>query len=294
VHASARRNRPAGFALLATLSLLIAGCSSATKAPEAKLTPPPITGTPQPPASGRGGMTGLPLSVYNWGDQDIQRDAELRTSLAVSCMHKAGFATFSGDNYQGAEPPDNTTALPAGAWGYLGADIAGVQGFHPPKRSPVRTAPAGTDDSEAFVTARVDCDRQIAEQLKPPSQAGAELVNRLFSESLQATGRDSRVTEATRSWADCMAKSGYHVADPTAPLQQYRGPGSPTGEELATARADADCTTRSNLAGVYFAVLAGYQKQQIEQNAAALATQQKAVKDQAERIARLLAGPGTP
>ncbi|GAA0681148.1 hypothetical protein GCM10010193_38610 [Kitasatospora atroaurantiaca] len=238
-------------------------------------------------------MTGLPLSAYNWGDQDIQRDAQLRTSLAVSCMHKAGFAGFSGDNYQGTEPPDNATALPAGAWGYLGADIAGVQGFHPPKRSQVRTAPAGTDDSEAFVTARVDCDRQIAEQLKPPSPAGTELVNRLFSESLQATGRDSRVTEATRSWADCMARSGYRVADPTTPLQQYRGPGSPTAEELATARADADCTTRSNLAGVWFAVLTGYQKQQIDQNATALAAQQKAVKDQAERIARLLAGSGT-
>lgn len=286
---STRRIRLVGLVLAATLSTLVAGCASDPKTPKAKPTPPAITGTPQAPDSGRAGMTGLPLSAYQAGDQDIQKQTQVQMSLAVACMHKAGFTAFTGDNYQGADPPDNATALPAGAWGYLGAETAAAQGFHPPRRGPVKSAPAVVDDSQAYVTARVDCDRQVAEQFKSTDQTGTDLVNRLFAESLQATDQDSRVAATTRTWADCMAKAGYTAGDPNALLQQYRGGPSPSATEIATAKADAECTGRSNLAGVYFAVLAGYQRQQIEQNATALATHQQALKDQNARLAKLLA-----
>ncbi|MEV6977916.1 hypothetical protein [Kitasatospora sp. NPDC093806] len=212
----------------------------------------------------------------------------MRNMLVVSCMRRAGYTAFSGDGLQAAQPPDNATALPAGAWGYLGADVAGVQGFHPPKRPrPAVPPPAGS--GEAYDAARVDCDRQAQERLGSPAGAGAELVGRLFGESLAATGRDGRVTAATKEWAGCMAAAGFQADDPAALPDRFRGGPEPTPAELATARADADCTGHSNLAGIWFAVLAGYQRQQIEHNAQALNAHREAVRAQDAKLTRLLA-----
>ncbi|MDH6576983.1 hypothetical protein [Kitasatospora sp. MAP5-34] len=297
--AHGRRNRLAGLLLAVLLPALATGC--ATGGPgrpdgqtSAEPTPPAVTSTPPAPDSGSAAMNGLPLAAYQPGDQDIQQAGQSQTTLVVSCMHKAGFATFSADDYPRATPPDNTSTLPAGAWGYLGAQAAATQGFHPPAQSPVQspvpgTPPVAPDESEAYVTARVDCDRQVADQLKPVDQSGTDLVNRLSAESLQEADQDSRVTTATSTWAACMTKAGYPTANPDTLAQHYRSIGGPPSTtELATARTDADCTARSGLAGVYFAVLTGYQRQQITQNATALTAHQQVLKDQRQRLAKLL------
>ncbi|MFF1909760.1 hypothetical protein [Kitasatospora sp. NPDC058218] len=218
------------------------------------------------------------------------KEIQARNMLVVSCMQRAGFTGFGGDGLQTAQAPDNATALPAGAWGYLGAEVAAVQGFHPPKRAlPRPTAPAA-GSGEAYDTARVDCDRQAAERIGSPPGSGAELVGRLFDESIGATGRDARVTAATRDWSACMAAAGFRADDPAALPERYRAVAEITPGELATARADADCTLRSNLAGIWFAVLAGYQRQQIDRNAQALTAQQEAVRAQDAKLTRLVAG----
>ncbi|GAA1412817.1 hypothetical protein GCM10009639_65370 [Kitasatospora putterlickiae] len=212
----------------------------------------------------------------------------MRNALVVSCMHRAGYTGFSGDGLQEARPPDNATALPAGAWGYLGAEIAGVQGFHPPRRTVPGAGPAAVA-GEAYDTTRVDCDRQASERIGSAPGPGADLIGRLFADSLDATGRDQRVTEATARWADCMAAAGFQADDPAALLDRFRAAPETTPAELATARADADCTTRTNLAGIWFTVLAGYQRQQIDHNAQALNAHRDAVRAQDARLTRLLA-----
>ncbi|WP_329489331.1 hypothetical protein OG618_22475 [Kitasatospora sp. NBC_01246] len=218
------------------------------------------------------------------------KEIQARNMLVVSCMQRAGFTGFGGDGLQAAQAPDNATALPAGAWGYLGAEAAAVQGFHPPKRALPRPVAPAAGPAEAYDAARVDCDRQAAERIGSPPGPGAELVGRLFDESIGATGRDARVAAATGEWSTCMAAAGFRVDDPAALPERYRAVAEITPGELATARADADCTARSNLAGIWFAVLAGYQRQQIDRNAQALTAQQEAVRAQDAKLTRLVTG----
>ncbi|MBV6702858.1 hypothetical protein KV557_38155 [Kitasatospora aureofaciens] len=205
-------------------------------------------------------------------------------------MRRAGFPAFDGDGLQPAQAPDNATALPAGAWGYLGADAAAVQGFHPPKRTLPRPAAAPAGSGEAYDTARVDCDRQAAERLGSPQGSGTELVGRLFDDSLKATGKDTRVVAATKEWSACIAAAGFEAASPEALPERFRAAPEITPEELATARADLDCTAKSNLATLWFAVLAGYQRQLIDRNAEALTAQREAVRAQDAKLTKLLAG----
>ncbi|MFD8787171.1 hypothetical protein [Kitasatospora sp. NPDC059599] len=235
-------------------------------------------------------MTGLPLSAYRADDRSAVQEIRARNALVVSCMHRAGFAAFTGDGLQPAQPPDNATALPAGPWGYLGTQAAATLGFHPPKRPLPRpgTAPAGS--GEAYDAARVDCDRQAAERLGSPPATGADLVSRLFDESTAATAGDARVVAATARWGACMASAGFPATAPEELPRQYRAAPEPTPTELAAARADAGCTTTSDLAAVWFAALTGYQRQLIDRNAQALTAQQEAVRAQDAKLTRLLAG----
>ncbi|MFB7475388.1 hypothetical protein [Kitasatospora sp. NPDC056184] len=212
----------------------------------------------------------------------------MRNALVVSCMRRAGYTGFSGDGLQEARPPDNATALPAGAWGYLGAEVAGVQGFHAHRRA-VPEAGAAPAAGEAYDAARVDCHRQASDRIGAPPGPGADLIGRLFSESMAVTGKDERVVAATGQWSACMAAAGFGADDPATLPERFRTAAEATPAELATARADADCTTRSNLAAIWFTVLAGYQRQQIDRNAAALNAHREAVRAQDAKLARLLA-----
>ncbi|AUG79374.1 hypothetical protein CFP65_4643 [Kitasatospora sp. MMS16-BH015] len=291
----ARRALLTGAVLAATLPALLTGCAADHRTPADHPTPPVVTDTPPAPESGRAGMAALPLAAYQPDDATLQQQSAIRVSLAVSCMHKAGFASFTADSYQGDTPSGtNNTALPAGAWGYLGSEAAETQGFHPagrPTPSPTATGrpSAGPSEaSEAYVSARVECDRRIVDAFQPSDQLGTELVNRLFAESLQAAEQDTRVTEATRTWSTCMTTAGHPATTPEALLQHYRTAPAVTPAELAAARADTACTTSTHLAGLYFAVLAGYQRQQITRNATALADHQQALHEDATRFAKLL------
>ncbi|MFF4818519.1 hypothetical protein ACFY2K_28500 [Kitasatospora sp. NPDC001309] len=237
-------------------------------------------------------MTGLPLSAYQADDRPAVKEIQARNALTVSCMHRAGFAGFTGDGLQAAQPPDNATALPAGAWGYLGAEAAATLGFHPPRRSAPRPDPAPAGSGEAYDGARVDCDRQTAERIGSPPAAGSRLVDRLFQESTTATARDARVVAATGQWTACMTAAGFRTTTPEELAHGYSTTPDPTPAELAAARADADCTARSGLAGLWFAVLAGYQRQLIDHNAQALTAQQEAVRAKDAKLTRLIAGEG--
>lgn len=270
--------------LAAALPALLTGCAPDHRAEAAGPTPPAVTGTPQAPESGPAAMAALPLAAYQTAPEAARRLAELRTSLAVSCMHRAGFAAFTAD-----PPAEESDTLPAGAWGYLDAGAAATQGFHPPTRPSAGASRTPDDNSDAYVTARVECDRRMADEFKPVDQPGTDLVNRLFAESLQATDRDTRVTTATRAWSDCMSRAGRPATDPATLLRRYRSAPAATPAELADAGADATCTAGTGLGGLYFAVLAGYQQQQIDRNTTTLSDHQQALKDDAARLAKLLA-----
>ncbi|MFI6152071.1 hypothetical protein ACIBCA_05215 [Kitasatospora sp. NPDC051170] len=208
-------------------------------------------------------------------------------------MHRAGYAAFTGDALQPPHPPDDATAMPAGAWGYLGGPTALELGFHPPRRPDPRRPDAEAGyGGEAYDAARVDCDRQVAERIGSPPASGADLVSRLFDESTKAAARDSRVVEARRTWASCMEKAGFPASAPEDLPKTYGTGPEITQAELAAARADADCTDSSGLAGIWFAAVEGYQRQLIDHNSQALTAVKEAVRAQGEKLTELIAGEG--
>jgi hypothetical protein len=92
-------------------------------------------------------------------------------------------------------------------------------------------------------------------------------------------------------WSACMAKEGYRTSNANTFSQQaqvtlglrpppgpapatFNPPGQPTAAQnkaqIAMAVADADCTQSSDLAGIYFAVQASYEKQFVTANQQAL------------------------
>ncbi|MEW1913862.1 hypothetical protein AB0442_36470 [Kitasatospora sp. NPDC085895] len=281
--AAGRRSAAAALALLA-----LAGCGAGGGGTPAPALTPPALGTPTAPPSGREGMLALPLSAYGSDrEQNARREQAVR-ALTADCMHAAGWAGFTGDDALdgGGEVPD-ASALPAGAFGYLRAEVAAVQGFHgPTAAAPVRTPrpPA----SEAEGAAAQGCVKKALTAVRPTDTAGSELVDALFGRSLEATGRDARVVAATRAWSACMRDAGFADTTPDGLVARYHGPGRPTAEELAAATADERCTAAGNLAGIWFAALAGYQRQLIDANQERLAAYRASVAEQAAQLGRVV------
>ena len=117
------------------------------------------------------------------------------------------------------------------------------------------------------------------------SLAGIETMNDDISNDVV---QDPDFKEATKAWSACMARNGYSSRDAdTLMLQELdalglRGtpgsgatPGSgPTvaqnEAQIAAAVTNAGCTLSTDLAGIYFAVQAGYEQQFVTANQQAL------------------------
>ncbi|HXP21832.1 MAG TPA: peptidoglycan-binding domain-containing protein [Streptosporangiaceae bacterium] len=95
---------------------------------------------------------------------------------------------------------------------------------------------------------------------------------------------DQAVIKATRQWSACMLTNGYGRTDPNTllhselPVINSGGQSNATpsaaqnGTQIAAAEADAACTQSAGLAGIYFAVQAGYEQQIVDANTQQLST----------------------
>jgi hypothetical protein len=289
-------------------ALLLAGCSTGPggHGAAAALTPPALPAAPTAPPTGRDGMIHLPLSAYQADDQADNQRRQVVQALTMRCLRDGGYtldpqAVFGVSRVAGQ---DNATALPGGPWGYLGAEQAATQGFHgvsdpqSPQSQPGQPGQSGQSGQSAQQpmtpaeqTAVQDCTRKALQTVQPPDTPARRLVSQLFGDSISAAAGDSRVRSADGRWRDCMARAGIQATDPQALVAQYQRQRPPAGEqELTAAEADAACTGSTGLAATYFAVLAGYQQEQIDRHSAELAGQQQAVSAESARIAKLLAG----
>ena len=98
-------------------------------------------------------------------------------------------------------------------------------------------------------------------------------------------GDHRAVKKATTQWAACMARNGYHYTQAGAvfPDQLHQAYGgqrdispsstvSPAANQaqISAAVTDSTCTQTTDLAGIYFAVLASYEQQLVNANQQAL------------------------
>jgi hypothetical protein len=124
--------------------------------------------------------------------------------------------------------------------------------------------------------------QDFGESVQKGALAGIEtLSNDIYND----VAKDGAVTSATQAWKACMTKNGYNFSQPWNVFFQelqsmYGGKRSITPREtvstaanqaqIATAVTDADCTQSTDLAGIYFAVLASYEQQLVNANQQAL------------------------
>ncbi|WP_281155395.1 hypothetical protein [Streptomyces sp. HYC2] len=272
--------------------LLATGCSAGLTGSAANVTQPAIAATPTAPATGYDGLIQLPLSAYGTSEQDDVLLYRTNEALITRCMKGRGHASYSSQNTTrpAAKTKEEKEAIhPAGAWGYIGSATAKRIGFHvavPLSATKGPTGQALKDYNACFDEA----DKQL------PSLAGTQggkLTHDLFTQSFQQTGSDSRVGAARERWSACMNAAGHPAG---APEKLANGPwdsDKPTANEIAAAMADESCTRSSRLAAVYFAVLAGYQRQLISANTKVLTGYRKQVQEQIDQATRLLAATAT-
>jgi hypothetical protein len=132
--------------------------------------------------------------------------------------------------------------------------------------------PAPSAD-KSLVASMVASLRAGAARIKADYKAldDPRLADRLSSEALFRTHRDSRVRASIESWRQCMKTAGFDYTEPVAANDDPAfGTEQPTAAEIKTATADVACKVSSDLLSVMATVETAYQKRALEENAQAL------------------------
>jgi hypothetical protein len=293
-----------GLCLLACCAALAACTADPHKGPNTSVTTPRV-GRPAPPTSAQAALSSDPFTPYaalGLSNNDGLAPGESSFALGGACMSAAGYPNVNDADIpfgiRIGGPGSLAFSQPWGEWGYLGATEAQQYGFNAPPGSalnqlgingPPPNGPPNypqAEQSAVFKCATIEQNFSDAVQ-KGPLAGIATLSTDITNDVL----RDPAMKSATRAWTACMAKNGYTFHNPqdvffTELQNMYNGgkagginitPGqqvSPSAQraQLAAAVTDSDCTLSADLAGIYFAVLASYERQLVNTNQQALNT----------------------
>jgi hypothetical protein len=286
-----------GLCLLICCGALAACTAAPRKGPDTIVSTPSV-GRPPAPASAQAALSDeafTPYAALGTSNDDGLAPGESGFNLFVACVSAAGYPSAADNDLElfGVGGGNLSTSQPWGAWGYLGAADAQQYGFGSALigLSSMGIVDAGTSNSAASPSpaeqaAANKCgtiERGFVNAVATGPLAG---IGTLSKDIANDVGNDASVQAATRAWSACMAKNGYNLDQPQSVYQQeaqamYGGKGniitgapisaSVQRAQLAAAVTDADCTQSSDLAGIYFAVQASYERQLVTANQQALA-----------------------
>jgi hypothetical protein len=283
---------------------ILAGCcaaltactAAAPKGPDATVTTPAVR-RPPAPASTQAALSSeafTPYAALGQSSNDGLAPGESGFSLDGACMTAEGYPGPAAASQVGPSSLGDSGlafAQPSGAWGYLGAADAQQYGFLGPGPDPsaeglyAGPAPNFASLPQAEQAAANKCytiEQDFANALNKGPLAGVGTLSNDIAADVQ---NDPAVQAATRAWSACMAKNGYSFGAPqtawrkemtaTYPGQRQIAPSTPVSAsanraQLAAAVTDAGCSHSSDLAGIYFAVQASYEKQLVTANQQAL------------------------
>ena len=267
-------------------------CSSCSNVSPASHLKPPAIGTPEPPSAWWAAQSNLPLMAYSFSDQDQALVFNAIKKLKVQCMHRSGYPNYDGSDttYQVETPATRANESGPGVYGYIDAAQAHKFAFNVPGVQPGPGSVASIPTAEEDLANK--CGNE-AEGKVPFEPADQRLADQLFNESHTATVNDGRYRDALARWSACMKRAGYAADDPVKFARDSMSRSvTPATPEFAAAAADVACTRESDLAGVYFALEAGYQRELIASNAKPL--EQVIKQNQAEVVvAKGVAADGT-
>jgi hypothetical protein len=304
--------------LLAGCCAALTACTAApSKGPNTAVSTPRV-GRPPPPTSAQAAVSREAFSPYaglGLSGNDGLAPGEGGLALAGACMTAEGYpgadAAFDADNIN-LGVGYLSFSLPWGAWGYLGAADAQQYGFRfmpgptlsalgidPGPANPPTVPPA----EQAAAGKCLTIEQDFANSVDGGPLAG---IGALSNDVSTDVAHDPAVQAATRAWSACMAKNGYSFNQPQTvwgkemtamyPGQQQITPSTPVSAaaqqaQLAVAATDAGCTQSSDLAGIYFAVQASYEKQLVTANQQALTAAVKQYKGAYAKDLSKLAAP---
>ena len=289
-----------GLAVLAGCCAALAACTAAPpKGPDPTVTTPAV-GRPPAPVSAQAALSSeafTPYAALGISSNDGLAPGESQYTLAGPCMNAAGYPGVTTND--GIVPTSISIGgglaftQPWGGWGYLGTADAQQAGFRYPP-GPALTAlglggafgPAGPPSVPAAEQAAANKCGTIMQDFANATQDGALAgIITLGNDIGNDVAHDTALKNATRAWSACMAKNGYSSGQPQNLFNQewqvmYGGhhfispstqvSSSANQAQLAAAVTDAGCTQSSDLAGIYFAVQASYEKQLVTANQQAL------------------------
>ncbi len=279
-------------------AVLSACTAAASKGPDVTVSTPSV-GRPQPPSSAQAALSRdafTPYAALGQSNDDGLAPNESDDALTSACLTAAGYPNSGNVPIAISAGPANLAfSQPWGTWGYLGAAEAEQSGFRlvpgsalsqlgidaPPPGSNPGSLPAAEQAAlgKCF-TIMNNFDNAVQ---KGPLAGIDTLTNDIYNDVL----KDTAVKSATQAWTACMAKNGYSFHQPDTvfrqALQDMYGHShqvslnatiSPAANQaqIAMAVADATCTQSTDLAGIYFAVLASYEQQIVNANQQALTT----------------------
>jgi len=275
----------------------LAGCTAgAPKGPDVTVSTPSV-GRPQPPSSVQAALSRMaftPYAALGQSDNDGLAPGESSYALSQACLAAAGYPDAGHVPFAISLGPANLAfSQPWGAWGYLGSAEAEQYGFRVPPGSalsnlgidvnPAPANPAGLPQAEQ--TAMGKCatiEQDFTEAIGKGPLAGILTLSNDIASDVQ---KDAAVKNATRQWSACMARNGYSYQQPQTvffdQIQKMFGGSrwinvgatvstAANQAQIAAAVTDASCTQSADLAGIYFAVQAGYEQQIVNENQQAL------------------------
>jgi hypothetical protein len=286
--------------LICCCAALTACTAAAPKGPDATVTTPAV-GRPPAPASAQAALSSeafTPYAALGISNNDGLAPGASQYAITEPCMSAAGYPGITLSD--GIVPFDislgGPTGLafnqPWGGWGYLGAADAQQYGFRVPPGTALTALglgghlPANSPSVPAAEQAAANKCGAITQAFATATQDGALAgIITLSNDIASDVAHDPAVKNAIRAWSACMAKNGYAVDQPQNVVDQefqvmYGGQrsispsttvsASANQAQLAAAVTDADCSQSSDLAGIYFAVQASYEKQLVTANQQAL------------------------
>jgi hypothetical protein len=287
-----------GLALLICCCAALAACTAAApKGPDTTVTTPAV-GRPPAPQSAQAAISSEAFTPYaglGAASDDGLAPGDTYTALHTACMNDAGYGQYADSTPTETTSSDAplTFQQPFGPFGYLGAAQAARYGFNyvsppgpgplPNPANPFAGLPAGVL-AAAGKCFNIVLDFNNAQAVT--SMAGIDSTdNAIGNDAVQ----NPDVKNATKAWSACMARNGYTAPDANTLANQELDalgftarsiraghiPGSGLTQaqnkaQIAAAVADAHCTQAADLAGIYFAVQAGYEQQLVTANQQAL------------------------
>jgi hypothetical protein len=285
----------AGLGALTCCAALAACTAGPPKGPNATVSTPSV-GRPPLPASAQAALSREAFTPYagiGAASDDGLAPGESGSALAAACMTAEGYpgpaaAGQAGPVSLGA---DSGPSLPWGAWGYLGTAYAQQYGFSF-SQAALATLGIGTGPVINFTSlpaaeqaAANKCYTTLGDFGTAVNDGPLAGIITLSNDIAADVRQDPAVKAAARAWSACMAKNGYSFGQPQTVWRQemtamygdrhqitLSTPVSAAGQQAALAAAvtDAGCTQSSDLAGIYFAVQASYEKQLVTSNQQAL------------------------